>query len=73
MSKHRADNSSASPHLPVENTSSQIVTKAYSLTREDVLAIETVKQEEALLSDSAALRRLIRDGQRFRADAGKQS
>ncbi len=49
------------------------MTKAYSLTREDVLAIETVKQEEALLSDSAALRRLIRDGQRFRADAGKQS
>lgn len=66
MSKHHTDNFSISPQLPAKNTSSQIVTKAYSLTREDVLAIETVKQEEALLSDSAALRRLIRDGQRFR-------
>jgi len=72
VSKYRADNSSNFPQLPVENTSSQIVTKAYSLTREDVLAIEGVKKEESLLSDSAALRRLIRDGQRFRAGEGKQ-
>ncbi len=42
------------------------VTKAFTLTREDVAAIEAVKQEEELISSSAALRRLIQDGQRFR-------
>jgi hypothetical protein len=49
---------------------SGMMTKAFSLTREDVRLIQAVKREEFLLSDSAALRRLIRDGQKYRALSG---
>ncbi len=43
-----------------------VVTKAFSLAREDAALIDQVRREENLLSDSAALRLLIRDGHKFR-------
>lgn len=47
-------------------TSPLAQTKAFSLTAEDVAAVERVKVEEGAISDSAALRVLIRDGLKFR-------
>ncbi len=41
-------------------------TKAFSLTVEDIASVERVKEEEGAISDSAALRVLIRDGLKFR-------
>lgn len=41
-------------------------TKAFSLVSADVEAIEAVRQEEKLMSDSAALRLLIREGCKYR-------
>jgi len=41
-------------------------TKAFSLTVEDIASVERVKEEEGTISDSAALRVLIRDGLKFR-------
>lgn len=41
-------------------------TKAFSLASADVEAIEAVRQEEELMSDSAALRLLIREGRKYR-------
>ena len=51
----------------------KLITRAFTLRREDVAGIESVKHEEGLLSDSAALRRLIRDGQQFRASKNGKS
>jgi hypothetical protein len=48
------------------NSANSIRTKAFSLTGEDVEAVERIKAEEGMLSDSAALRVLIRDGLKFR-------
>jgi len=51
---------------PAQPRASATQTKAFSLVSEDVAAIEAVKQEENLLSDSAALRLLIREGRKYR-------
>lgn len=42
-------------------------TKAFSLASADVEAIEAVRQEENLMSDSAALRWLLREGLKYRS------
>lgn len=42
------------------------ITRAFSLTETDMEVIRQVREEEELTSDSAALRRLIRDGKSFR-------
>ena len=42
-------------------------TKSFSMVGEDVEAIEALRQEENLISDSAALRLLIREGLKYRA------
>lgn len=47
---------------------SEVVTKSFTLTREDVAAIEAVRRDEGLLSDSAALRWLIRKGNSARTN-----
>ncbi len=54
------------PIAPAQPRASATQTKAFSLVSEDVAAIEVVKQEEKLLSDSAALRLLIREGRKYR-------
>ena len=54
-------------HVSMKSESSPLAqTKAFSLTAEDVAAVERVKTEEGAISDSAALRVLIRDGLKFR-------
>jgi hypothetical protein len=45
---------------------SQAQTKSFSLATEDVEAIESVRREEGLFSDSAALRLLIAEGRKYR-------
>lgn len=47
-------------------TSGGLITKAFTLEADDIQAIEDVKREEGLRSDSAACRRLIQDGLKFR-------
>lgn len=47
-------------------TAGGLITKAFTLDAEDIQAIENVKTEEGLRSDSAACRRLIQDGLKFR-------
>ncbi len=42
-------------------------TKAFTLGAQDLDAIEAVRHEEGLLSDSAAVRLLIREGVKYRA------
>jgi len=54
------------PISPAQPPTSATQTKAFSLVSEDIAAIEAVKQEEKLLSDSAALRLLIREGRKYR-------
>lgn len=54
------------PIGPAQPSTSATQTKAFSLVSEDIAAIEAVKQEEKLLSDSAALRLLIREGRKYR-------
>ena len=58
---------STNNHISMRSESSPLAqTKAFSLTAEDVAAVERVKTEEGAISDSAALRVLIRDGLKFR-------
>ncbi|BCM94123.1 hypothetical protein IAD21_06026 [Abditibacteriota bacterium] len=48
------------------DSANPIQTKAFSLTEDDIATVERIKAEEGVLSDSAALRILIRDGLKFR-------
>lgn len=48
------------------NEESSVVTRAFTLSPYEARLIGTVRDEEHLLSDSAALRRLIRDGEKYR-------
>jgi hypothetical protein len=59
-----SDSSSALPEPSL--ASSQAQTKSFSLATEDVQAIESVRREEGLFSDSAALRLLIAEGRKYR-------
>lgn len=66
MGAFAAPGTAAAPIAAAVTGEAATVTKSFSLTREDVAIIEAVRREEGLLSDSAALRRLIRDAQSLR-------
>lgn len=51
---------------PARRRNPDRVTRAFSLMKTDMEVIRQVREEEELTSDSAALRRLIRDGKSFR-------
>lgn len=53
-------------NVPQASSPPATQTKAFSLASADVEAIEAVRQEEKLMSDSAALRLLIREGLKYR-------
>lgn len=56
---NQLESSSAAPKSATQ-------TKAFSLVSADVEAIENVRKEERLMSDSAALRLLIEEGRKYR-------
>ncbi len=51
--------------MPAKN-SDKLETKCFTLGSDDTQLIENVKKEEGLRSDSAAVRRLIQDGAKYR-------